>query len=260
MKKILILYFSGAGATLNSIKYMQTCINNITGCSAYIHQMENDLEENINNYDALIIGTPCYHCSPCNALVSFFSKLPKLTSKIPAMIFNSYSLFSCNTNRITAKIIREKNIITIYDTAYRSPASDGTLITPFIKRFFEFEKNIYEKINADCNKFVSIINEEYTGDIPHFKISSIFNAPNKLIGHLMTFNIYIHQDKCVKCDKCINDCPHHALYKNKENYPAFIKARCENCYRCIHHCPKNALSLRRDKTPVKTLREVYQII
>ncbi len=90
MKKILILYFSGAGATLNSIKYMQTCINNITGCSAYIHQMENDLEENINNYDALIIGTPCYHCSPCNALVSFFSKLPKLTSKIPAMIFNSF--------------------------------------------------------------------------------------------------------------------------------------------------------------------------
>ncbi len=240
MKKILILYFSGAGATLNSIKYMQTCINNITGCSAYIHQMENDLEENINNYDALIIGTPCYHCSPCNALVSFFSKLPKLTSKIPAMIFNSYSLFSCNTNRITAKIIREKNIITIYDTAYRSPASDGTLITPFIKRFFDFEK--------------------YTGYIPHFKISSIFNAPNKLIGHLMTFNIYIHQDKCVKCDKCINDCPHHALYKNKKNYPAFIKARCENCYRCIHHCPKNALSLSRDKTPVKTLREVYQII
>ena len=49
MKKILILYFSGAGATLNSIKYMQTCINNITGCSAYIHSMENDLEENINN-------------------------------------------------------------------------------------------------------------------------------------------------------------------------------------------------------------------
>ena len=145
MKKILILYFSGAGATLNSIKYMQTCINNITGCSAYIHSMENDLEENINNYDALIIGTPCYHCAPCLTLISFFQKLPKLINTKPTMVFNSYSLWSCNTNRITAKIIREKNIITIYDTAYRSPASDGTLITPFIKRFFEFEKNIYEK-------------------------------------------------------------------------------------------------------------------
>ena len=168
MKKILILYFSGAGATLNSIKYMQTCINNITGCSAYIHSMENDLEENINNYDALIIGTPCYHCAPCLTLISFFQKLPKLINTKPTMVFNSYSLWSCNTNRITAKIIREKNIITIYDTAYRSPASDGTLITPFIKRFFEFEKNIYEKINADCNKFVSIINEEYTFSLPHF--------------------------------------------------------------------------------------------
>ena len=91
-------------------------------------------------------------------------------------------------------------------------------------------------------------------------MKNIQDISHKLIGHLMTFNIYIHQDKCVKCDKCINDCPHHALYKNKENYPAFIKARCENCYRCIHHCPKNALSLSRDKTPVKTLREVYQII
>ncbi len=55
MKKILILYFSGAGATLNSIKYMQTCINNITGCSAYIHSMENDLEENINNYESFTV-------------------------------------------------------------------------------------------------------------------------------------------------------------------------------------------------------------
>ncbi len=70
------------------------------------------------------------------------------------MVFNSYSLWSCNTNRITAKIIREKNIITIYDTAYRSPASDGTLITPFIKRFFEFEKNIYSSLIIDTNLYL----------------------------------------------------------------------------------------------------------
>lgn len=260
MKKILILYFSGAGATLKTAQLMHSYINTSENYAADIHSMEKDFKDNINSYDALIIGTPCYHCSPCNALVSFFSKLPKLTSKIPAMIFNSYSLFSCNTNRITAKIIKEKNINIVYDTAYRSPASDGTLIVPFIKRFFEFEKKYYAKIYQDCKNFLTIIDKEYKEYIPHFKLSAVINSPNKLIGSLLTLNIYIYENKCVKCDKCINDCPHHALYKNKENYPAFIKARCENCYRCIHHCPKNALSLSRNKTPVKTLREVYQII
>lgn len=260
MKKILILYFSGAGATLKTAQLMHSYINTSENYAADIHSMEKDFKDNINSYDALIIGTPCYHCSPCNALVSFFSKLPKLTSKIPAMIFNSYSLFSCNTNRITAKIIKEKNINTVYDTAYRSPASDGTLIVPFIKRFFEFEKKYYAKIYQDCKNYLTIIDKKYKGYIPHFKLSAVINSPNKLIGSLLTLNIYTHENKCVKCDKCINDCPHHALYKNKKNYPAFIKARCENCYRCIHHCPKNALSLSRNKTPVKTLREVYQII
>lgn len=260
MKKILILYFSGAGATLNSAKYMQTCINKTTGCSADIHSMEDDLEQNINDYDALIIGTPCYHCAPCRTLISFFKKLPKLTNTKPAMVFNSYSLWSCNTNRITAEIIKEKNIATVHDTAYRSHASDGSLITPFIKRFFEFEKNIYEKINEDCKKFISIIDDKYEEYIPHFKISSVINAPNKLMGHLITFNIYIHKDKCIKCGKCINRCPHNALYSDKNNYPAFIKSECENCYRCIHNCPKNALSLSRKKTPNKTLKEIYKTI
>lgn len=260
MKKILILYFSGAGATQSLAKYMQNCINNMTVCSADMHSMEKDLEKDINNYDALIIGTPCYHCAPCLSLLNFFKNLTKFVNPKPAMVFNSYSLWSLNTNRITAKIIKEKNIVTVYDTAYRSPASDGSLIAPFIKRFFEFEKNIYGKIKADCDKFLVAVNGQYKGYIPHFKLSSVINAPNKLMGRLTTFNIYTHEDKCVKCGKCISRCPHNALYSNNKNYPAFIRAKCENCYRCIHNCPKNALSLSRHKAPVKTLLEIYKTI
>ena len=80
------------------------------------------------------------------------------------------------------------------------------------------------------------------------------------MGHLITFNIYIHQDKCIKCRKCISRCPHNALYSDNNNYPAFIKTKCENCYRCIHNCPKNALSLSQKKTPYKTLKEIYKTI
>lgn len=160
----------------------------------------------------------------------------------------------CRHYRLLAKQLCKKNIIPVKDREYRTPASDGALLLPFIKRFFCFEKNIYAKIYVDCMEFLELLQtERLRGYVLRFRFSSILNAPNKFMGQMITFKIFLHPDKCVKCGRCVENCPHHALKRSKSGYPAFCSATCENCYRCIQHCPAKALSLSRRATPSKLL-------
>lgn len=118
-----------------------------------------------------------------------------------------------------------------------------------------FERKLQEKITSDCLQFAGLLQRQAGhGDIPRFQFSSIWNAPNKLAGQRTTFTIHLHADRCVKCGRCIQNCPHHALEKDTAGCPVFLKKSCENCYRCVLHCPQLALSLSKRRKIEKTLK------
>lgn len=254
--KILVLYFSGVGSTRKVAELIQDCLLHTKNCIVDLYSIENCVAINFITYDAFIIGTPVYHGAPSNIVNNYFNSLPPLSKKIPAFIFNTRALCSCNTNRLLAKQLLRKNIITIKDRDYRTPASDGALILPFIKRFFCYEKNIYTKIHLDCMDFLERLQtKRLYGYVPRFRFSSVINAPNKFMGQMITFKIFLHQDKC---GRCIKNCPHYAWERTKSGYPLFNSAKCENCYRCIHHCPAKALSLSKYSTPQKLLSFIIE--
>jgi len=253
VQKILILFFSGAGATKRVAELMLQRLSQ--NYSVEMFSVESSDIPPIENYDALIIGTPTYHATPARAIMKYFDALPCLNKKIPTFIFNTRGAASLNTNRILSIKLNTKNIVTIMDRQYRSPGSDGALIAPFIKRFFEFEKNLEDKIARDCICFADLLSKvEFQEYIPKFNLWCIINAPNKLAGHVFTLRIRLHKNKCVKCCRCIDKCPHLAFSTDKDGYPSYSPKNCENCYRCIHHCPHTALSLCKRKTPKKLLR------
>ena len=253
MKKILILYFSGVGATKNIAERMFTRLS--PDCETDIFSIENKDTRGMNEYDALIIGTPVYHGAPPKIVMRYFEMIPRLTKETPAFIFNTRGSGSFNTNRILARTLCRKNITTVIDREYRTPASDGTIIAPFIKRFFEFEKDIEKKIDSDCTEFLELLkNVELHGYMPRFRFASIVNAPNKLAGQLITLKIHLHKEKCTKCGHCMEQCPHSAIFTDKDGYPFYNSKDCENCYRGIHHCPQAALSLSKHRALKKLLR------
>ena len=255
MKKILILYFSGVGATKKVAELIYAQLSQSQNHEVDIHSIENKNIPNIDCYDAFVIGTPTYHAAPPKALMNYIDTISRLPKESPVFIYNTRGLCSLNTNRILAKQLQKKNIITIMDRAYRSPASDGSLFAPFIKRFFEFEKDLEKKINYDGMTFLGLLEQDIIqGYIPRFQFGSIINAPNKAVGQLITKKIYLHKDKCIKCSMCVEQCPHKSLSMDKQGYPLINQKGCENCYRCIHHCPQMALSISKRKTPKKLLR------
>ena len=224
-------------------------------CVADIFSMEDKSTPCIDDYDALIIGTPVHHGAPSPIFMRYCEMMPQLVKETPAFIYSTCGLNSFNTNQIISRKLSQKNIVTIMDRDYRGPASDGAIIAPFIKRFFEFEKDIEKKIESDCAVFLDLLKKvEPQGYIPRFRLGSIINAPNKLAGWLVTLKIYLHKNKCARCGKCIEQCPNSAFFFDKNGYPFYSSKNCENCYRCIHHCQNAALSLSKCRTLKKLLR------
>ena len=108
--KILVLYFSGAGSTRKVAELIQDCLLHTKNCIVDLYSIENCAAINFITYDAFIIGTPVYHGAPSNIVNNYFNSLPPLSKKIPAFIFNTRALCSCNTNRLLAKQLLKKNI------------------------------------------------------------------------------------------------------------------------------------------------------
>jgi len=252
MKKIVVLYFSGVISTKAVSQKINTELKK--HCTTEIFSIEKlPPNFNIEGYHACVLGFPTYHAHPPQIMLDFINSLKRLEKPMPAYIFTTCGWCSANTLRIFAKYCVKKNIIPVLHRSFNGcPAADGSLIAPFIKRFFRFSRNLDKTILLDVNSFYNKA-EDTKLNIPRLKLYSILNYPNKVGGRLITLKIFVHTDKCTKCGKCVRNCFANALKTNDNDYPVFIRKKCEECYRCIHYCPTLALSLRKRKTPSRTL-------
>lgn len=250
--EILVLYYSGVGNT----KMVATKIVDILKSShnvtlASIEKFS--YEKTISNYDALMIGFPTIHATPASPILTFIEHIKQLQNPIPTFLFTTCGLYSANTLRIFAKRCKKKNVLPILSRSYRCAATDGILIAPFMRVWFYHEKNLDEKIRSDIGNFMTILERQTSANIPRFKLYSILNYPNKILGQCFLPKIYTHTDKCVLCGKCIKNCPVQCISKDSKGVPLIDTKKCIHCYRCIHHCPQKALSLSKNHIPVKTL-------
>jgi len=234
--------------------------NNLPSHEVEIYSVEEKVSKDFSTYDALIIGTPTHHAEPAEFLINYIDGLPIHRLKIPTFVFNTKGLASCHTNRILAKKLLSKNLVTIYEADYIAPASDGILFLPDVppvNRFFKFEKEIEAKVLRDCTQFleqVELQKDKVSAKLPSVRLSTLINFPNKFLSQFIKVSIHLHEEDCIKCNLCMNKCPYKAIDKNEEGFPVVIKPKCTNCYRCIHQCPKQALGIRKNKKHSKLLK------
>jgi len=141
MKNILILYYSGVGSTRIVAEQFKEKLDKQLKVSLFsVENIPPNL--NFNIYDGFIFGYPVFHTHPPIRLLKFIDTMNPLDSEKPAFIFNTRGLYSANSQRILAKHLTKKNIKIIMDEEYRSPASGVSLLAPFIKQAWCFEKHI----------------------------------------------------------------------------------------------------------------------
>lgn len=243
---LIVIYHSGAGST----KYIAELFYNALkkcGHSADISAVERCRDVNFEHYDGAVIGFPTYHASPSPSISKFIQSIPAAKNNLPVYLFTTCGWYSANSLRILAKSCLKKNLVTVGSRSFRAPASDGVLLIPQCKGFMKFEKNITHKVEQCAKNAAELFAAgEVKLNLPRWKFYSLLNYPNKLAGqYLYKPKIYVNNDVCVKCGKCVSDCANGCI--SLVNGRIILnQTACEHCYRCIHHCPKGALSLNKN--------------
>jgi Fe-S-cluster-containing hydrogenase component 2 len=57
-----------------------------------------------------------------------------------------------------------------------------------------------------------------------------------------TFSIQVDKEVCVKCMRCVDNCPVGAILIESDA-PVIHPEQCQSCQRCVAFCPVNAISV-----------------
>lgn len=256
--KVLILYHSGAGSTktIAEIYYKKLDTYFID-----INSIDLDYDyKKLQNYEFLILAFPTYHCSPSPSILEFIRNMPVFDEPKKSFAFTTYGLFSGNALREFIKECSTKNLKVCGYSAYRAPATDGALLLPPIPFMFSYEKNIAYKIDVDIKKIKEIIKTDTDKvQCPSFKLYTILNYPNKVLGKAYKHKLKLIEENCSNCNKCVNNCMRKCWNIYNSTYPQYKVENCEFCFRCIHHCPNGAIVLsKKTKTKVKLNESFYK--
>lgn len=255
--KLLILYHSGAGSTKTIAEIYYRMLHSY---SIDIDPINLDYDyKKLESYDLLIFAFPTYHCSPSSSIMEFIENIPVLDEPKKAFIFTTCGLYSGNSLREFIKKCSSKNINTNGYSVYRSPATDGTLLLPPIPFMFNFEKNIAYKIKEDIKRIEEIIiTDTIKTQCPSFKLYTILNYPNKILGKGYRHKFKLLKENCTHCNKCVSNCI-RKCWSMEGKYSKHKGENCEFCFKCIHHCPNGAIILsKKTKTKIKLNEKFFK--
>lgn len=239
MKKILIIYSTGAGSTKNIVDIYSVLLSQFQ-VDVFPVSLSFDFSV-FSHYDLLVFAFPCYHCDMSRLMYEFMGKMPKQVAPQKAFAFITYGLYSGNTLRIFIKQCLEKNIYVEDYADYRAPGTDAALMFPAIKFVYRYEKSIAANIKKDIERVQTILSSNHLSyKLPGFKLYCILNYLNKYLGKLHKPQIKVRESVCTNCHLCIRNCPKNC-WSVVDSYPIFDKTKCDTCYKCIHQCPQEAL-------------------
>ncbi|MCX7710551.1 MAG: EFR1 family ferrodoxin [Clostridia bacterium] len=195
-----------------------------------------------NDADLIGIGSPVYHMRMMHTLTSFLEfSLPKICSKnkkAKSFMYLTYAGITTGKAFInTAKLFKALDIPIIGAFKVKAP------------HFWHLDGYPDQEAIGTINQFYSKMSQNGFRKISWDKIEKMFTCQKTLvkliyplvgvIGKVRELPIDIDKQKCIKCKKCVNECPVNAM--EMDVYPVRNKKKCIYCYHCTTLCPKNAV-------------------
>ena len=237
--KFLICYFSGTGNTKKIVdKYKEEL--ELKKVEVDTKKIEEELNFDINEYDALMIAYPVHAFNAPSIVLDFAKKLSK-TEKQKRLIIIKTSGEPLALNNISSqklvKILKKKNYILTNEYHYVMPYniifrhSDNMAY-----RMWNTAQNV---IPIDCKEILK--NKEN-------KLKKVFMG-NVLLwlfqiehwGGRFNGKRYKVNEKCIKCQKCVRNCPTNNI--KIENGEFKFGKNCLMCMRCSFLCPTNSIKI-----------------
>lgn len=244
----MLLYHSGSGSTK---RIGESLIGRLTQHDIVSQAITYDFDfETLQQYDAVIVGFPTYHCDASPDMWKFLKRMPMLKKSMPCFIFTTCGLYSGNAIRKVAKYLKKKALVCKATKVFVGPGSDVAIMMPFVPNLFlKYRKNTAKRL--DC--FAEAINDEMfkrkgesaVSYIPIYQLLVVLNVPNELGGKLMSKHlvsrIKVDNDRCTKCKLCVSNCINGCFSENESGI-VFDSTNCGYCFKCMHHCPAKAIN------------------
>lgn len=238
--RTLICYFSGTGNTKKVVdRYVEEFKNN--GCNVNIQAVENECNEDFSSYDSIGIAYPIHAFNAPSIIVNFCKKMPKQANKKPLYIIKTSGEPLKINNISSAKIVRilrKKNYILNNEYHYVMPYN--MIFRHSNAMAYKMWNTASNLITIDCKEILELKKVV----LPHFPFPSFISKVMRVEhwGGRLNGRRYKVDSKCVKCGKCVRNCPTHNITIDKDGNFHFGN-KCLMCMRCSFCCPVDAFHI-----------------
>lgn len=238
--KILLIYFTG---TYNT-RYLTNYIEKLLGEKG--HQVEKaeincDLKPiNTKDYDYIGFGYPIYGFNSPRPFNQYVKKLSYKEGQKYFIYKNSGETYGINN-------ASDKDLLRLMKKRKCVLSGQYHFVMPY-NIHFPFEKDFVREILAYDDKLAKImIYDLENGYINRINSNFIYNvaasavAIQRIGGDINSFLYKVDSDKCVKCMKCIENCPEKNIVVKGDKIK--FNHHCDMCMRCSFFCPTNAINI-----------------
>jgi ferredoxin len=234
---IVLYYFSGTGNTEFACEkfknYMELNNNHVN-----LYKIESEIFDiqNMNQADIVGIAYPIYGANIPTIINNFINTLPNNINR-NVFIISTVGYIDAYGPFIIKKRLKQFGLNLRWHYVYKS--IDNTAIRNVTKENLD---NKHQKQIGLFTKFCKSIirNTPYFNGIGPWILGGYIVRNllrNNIISHYKS--LFVDMDVCIKCNKCINNCPTKSINYIDNKY-VFMET-CTTCFRCINKCPENAI-------------------
>lgn len=244
---VAILYFSGVGGTEVVAHLLGRLAGPGTPCEV-LSVEDPRAAEKAAAPGLLVLCYPTYFLKPAGVMTEFLRGIPEGTGERRALLVTTYELYTGNSNRRAALLLRDRGIPVVGSYALRAPGTDVTCVVPdrLCGWLYRFERAFPRKAARIARSIADHAAAPAAGRIPAPKWYTPLAWALQVLAldGFIRFRdrIRILEDRCTSCGLCVRDCPRGAWRKTEEGLE-HAGELCDLCTRCVHRCPRKALVL-----------------
>ena len=233
--RILLIYFTGTG---NTLRVVNTIKDNLKEHEVDVADVTKEFKD-INGYDSLIISYPIFAFNAPKPIVDYVKKLSNLDKIIPCLIMKQSGEYLFWNNASSLKIIsilKRKNIKVTNEYHYLMPYS-------FIFRHSDY---MAYKMDQTMTKLVPLDLVDFLNHKEHhlkrFFLDRLFAFILRIQwwgGRLNGKYYKVDTSKCIKCMKCVKECPTQNIEYKDDKF--VFSNKCLMCERCVMYCQAHAI-------------------
>lgn len=240
--KVLLISFSGTGHTSTCAYFLKKHFEELGhSVDHYAYKHDVPFTYNLEDYDLVGFGYPIHAFNVPEVFCRFIKRLPKLKNKKKYFIFkvsgepfapnnaSSYHIYR-KLKRRNYELYAEKHFLMPYNIMFRYKDS--------------IAKQMYLYLDALTKAFVLEMENNEPEKIWYAPWHVVFSFLLRIEWIAPKCNspfVRINKEKCINCQKCINECPTGAVYINKKGDIRLKGSKCAMCMRCAMHCPLDAI-------------------